>query len=136
MNRIQKKSPPPQITDPVFGLLTFRNGLWITATELSQSGWFTSVDAPLSGPSETQRRLLQKIRANFEVLRGQSLDFIGTHAFASIDVATLSIYSTEIGTDAECADGKFTLEYADEQADLVHRVTFERGAPTVYGCDD
>ena len=51
-------------------------------------------------------------------------------------VSQLSIYSVQIGDDGATQRNEFVLELADDEAFIVHRVSFKVGHPIDYGFDD
>jgi hypothetical protein len=133
---IFRKKLVTRMEDPVFGLITYEGGLWDIIPQEGGGNFMISIDAPPSGPSDLQRDFFQKVRSNLKKFQEQSFAFIVPRVGESVDIRRLHVYAVEVGTEADCSRGKFVLEFADEDANEIHRVIFDAGLPVDYGCDD
>ena len=52
------------------------------------------------------------------------------------NMSRFSAYSVQIGDDDEARREEFVLELSDEDAFIVHRVSFREGQAVGYGFDD
>lgn len=88
-----KKKPVITADDPVFGHITFQQGIWTFIPNPPTDGFMVSVDAPESGPSQLQRDFFQKVRAILSNFERRARDFIRSRVEAGVDVSLLSVYS-------------------------------------------
>jgi len=119
--------------DPDFGVITFEQGLWCSIPPASPYPFMLTVDAGGDGPSEHQRQFLRKLMSDFSSHQSKGLAFVDLHRS---DAGELSVYLLEIPNDGELSCGNFTIEYADVQAETIHRAEFVEFEPTRYGADD
>jgi len=122
--------------DSVFGRIAFEQGVWIFIPAVGTKGFMVTIVAPASGPSDMQRDCFRQIRSRLAAFQHESLEFIQARLGASINVARLSIYSVEIGADEESRHGRFTLEFSDSDAAVIHRISFDNSRPMGYAHDD
>jgi hypothetical protein len=127
---------PMEIHDPIFGRLTYENGLWAFIPKEVVDGFMISIDAPETGPSAAQRDYFLDISSRLSKFEQLGRDFIDSHSEFTGDVACLSTYSIEVGTDLDCQRQRFVLEMSDNDAAVIHRVTFFDGEPLEYWLDD
>ena len=130
-----KKTPVVQVDDPAFGRLTYEQGIWSFIPKHPEDGFMVTVDAPESGPTQLQRDFCEKIRSSLAEFERRARDFMRPSVDQGGDVARLSVYSIEIGSDAECEHERFVLEMCDKEATIIHRVSFRGGDPVDYEFD-
>ena len=131
-----EKKPVIAADDPVFGHITFEQGIWTFIPNPPTEGFMITVDAPESGPSQLQRDFFQKIRASLADFERRARDFMRSRVDPGIEVSSLSVYSVEVGSDDESRQQRFVLEMSDADAIVIHRVSFSGGEPVDYGYDD
>ena len=131
-----KKKPVIAADDPVFGHITFEQGIWTFTPNPPTEGFMITVDAPESGPSQLQRDFFQKVRASLPDLERRARDFMRSRVDPGIEGSSLSAYSVEVGSDDESRQQRFVLEMSDADAIVIHRVSFSSGEPVDYGYDD
>jgi len=134
--RLFRKKPLVEAHDPVFGRITFEHGLWTFIPAPHAEGFMIAVDAPESGPSQSQREFFQAVRANLSAFEQRAREFIRSRADSSVDACALAVYSVEVGSDDEVKQARFVLEMSDAAAVVVHRVSFVGDEPVSYGYDD
>ena len=134
--RLFKKKSVIAADDPVFGHIAFEQGIWKFIPNSPTEGFMITVDAPESGPSQLQRDFFQTIRSGVSEFEQRARDFMWSQVDAGVDVSRLSVYSVEVGSDAECQRESFVLEMCDENATIIHRVSFSDFEPVAYGFDD
>jgi hypothetical protein len=131
-----KKKPVVAIDDPVFGHITFDQGIWTFIPDPPNDGFMITVDAPDSGPSQVQRDFFQTVRAGLPEFEQRARDFMRSRIDEGLQVSTLSVYSVEVGRDDECQQRSFVLEMSDSDAIVIHRVSFSGSEPIEYTYDD
>ena len=131
-----KKKPVIAAEDPAFGRITLEQGVWTSIPAPPTNGFMITVDAPESGPSQLQRDFFQKVCATLSVFERRARAFMRSRVDAGVDVSRLSVYSVEVGSDAECQREIFVLEMSDADAIIIHRVSFTGAEPVSYGFDD
>jgi hypothetical protein len=139
MNLFEKwlnKRPAVEADDAVFGHITYEHGIWTFVPKSPAEGFMIMVDAPESGPSEAQRGVFLKIRVSLSDFERRARDYLQSRVDPGIDVSRLSVYSVEIGNDDESLRESFVLEMTDEDASIIHRVTFAGCEPVGYEFDD
>src|SRR4051794_40654436 len=119
-----KKNPVVSADDPVFGRITFEQGIWTFIPNPPTEGFMITVDAPESGPSQLQRDFFQKIRVSLSEFEQRARDFMRSRVDPGVDVSRLSVYSVEVGRDVESRQQRFVLEMSDAEAIVIHRVSF------------
>ena len=137
--KLFRKPSQPKRDDPVFGPIEFASDHGVDMWIHSPSGvddHMIVLFAPASGPTQGQRDLYRSLRDRFPKLEAACQEFIGQQEDAPENVSTLKIYAVEIGSDEEIAQGRFTIELTDAEADEINRVEFVKGTPAVYGVDD
>jgi hypothetical protein len=127
--------PVVAVDDPVFGHITFEHGFWTYLPNPPTAGYMITVDAPESGPSRLQRDFCQELRANIAHFEQRARDFMCSRVEPEVDVSRLSVYSVEIGSDDETRRKRFVLEMSDEEAHIIHRVSFFGSNAEDYGFD-
>lgn len=127
-------SKTQEIEDGVFGRIEFANGVW-TSIPKDEKGYMVLVIAPESGPVESQRAFFKKLSASLAEIVECAKSFVQAST-GSVDSASLSLYSIEIGPDYEIAQYAFTIELTGAEQSPIHRVEFISGQPSIYGCDD
>lgn len=135
-SRLFKKKPVVEIADPVFGNLSYENGVWIYSPKSATEGFMITVDAPESGPTESQRGLFKRIHSNLPELEQRARDYLRPHVDIGVDVSDLSIYSVEIGPETQDPNDNFVLEMSDEDAAIIHRIRFSGKDTVDYELDD
>jgi len=95
-----------------------------------------TVDASEYGPLQLQRDFFLKVRASLSEFKRRARDFMCSRVDASVDVSRLSVYSVEVGSDAECQCETFMLERCDGDAIILHHVSFTGTVPVEYEFDD
>ena len=131
-----KKKPVIELRDPVFGLLTYDQGIWTFLPTKPEGGFMIGVDAPEAGPTERQRAFFNQVRSELADYERRARDYLTPRVEPSVTVSRLSTYSVQIGDDVATQRGEFVLELSDDDAFAVHRVSFSEGQPFEYGCDD
>jgi hypothetical protein len=132
--KLFKNEPVIAAEDPVFGHITFERGIGVQIPNPPTAAFMITVDAQESGP-RLQQDFFQMIRGRLSEFEQCARDFMRSRVEPSVDVSQLSAYSIEIGSEGETRQHRFVLEMSDEQADIVHRVSFMGDAPVGYGCD-
>jgi hypothetical protein len=94
-----------------------------------------SVAAPESGPTQSQRSHFQKISSELSKFEQRARDFMRSRVDQEVDVSSLSVYAVEIGNDDQSRRESFVLEMCDENAHIIHRVSFVGSEPQDYGFD-
>lgn len=131
-----KKKPSIEADDPVFGHITFERGIWTFIPSPPTEGFMINVDAPETGPSQLQRDFFQKIRSRLSDFGQLARDYMLSRVDEGVDLSHLSVYSVEIGSDDESRRESFVLEMSDDEAIVIHRVSFSGGTAVDYGYDD
>ena len=125
--------------DPAFGRIVFSPGpgaeLW-THAPAGPDDHLVVIIAPAAGPAPAQRDFHAALRTRLAAEVARSRDFVAVHAGAPVEPGALRLYAVEIGPSDELAAGRFVIELSDAEATCIHRVEYESGRPTVYGCDD
>ena len=125
-----------ELQDPVFGSLNYAQGIWTFLPKEPTDGVLIGVYAPEAGPSGQQRSLFSRVRAELPQFESLARDYIASCAEPSVPVDQLSTYSVQIGDDDATQREEFVLELSDEDAYVVHRVSFKAGRPVNCGFDD
>lgn len=136
LDRLFKKKPAIELDDPVFGRITFDQGIWTFIPNPPAAGFMITIDASETGPTPEQRAFFQRIISRLAQFEQHARDFIRSRVGPEVDVSRLSTYSAEIGS-ADCTGRReFVLELSDSDAIVIHRVTFHADEAVEYGCDD
>jgi hypothetical protein len=135
-DRLFKKKPVIQMDDPVFGHMTFEQGLWAFIPDPQTEEFMVTVPAPETGPTPEQRALFQDIRSQLSGYEQRARDYMRSRVDKGIDVSALSTYSVAMGSTEETARREFVLELSDSEATIIHRVSFRADEPVEYGFDD
>jgi hypothetical protein len=135
LSSLFKKKPEIAADDPVFGHITHEQGVWTFVPNPPTGVFMITVAAPESGPSQLQRDFFQKLRASLSEFEQRARDFMRSRVESGVEVYRLSVYSIEIGSEEETRQERFVLEMSDEEAIVVHRVTFSGSEPADYGYD-
>lgn len=130
------KKPIIELRDPVFGLITFDQGIWTFLPTKPEDGFMIGVDAPEAAPTEQQRAFFNLLRSEFAEYERLARDYMTSRVEPSVIVSQLSTYAVQIDDDEATQRGEFTLEMSDDDAFIVHRVSFRAGQPIDYGFDD
>jgi hypothetical protein len=136
LDRLFKKKPAIELDDPVFGHITLHQGIWTFLPTRPEDGFMIGVAAPEAGPSDQQRSLFSRVRSELPEYERHARDYMKSRVDPSVDVSRLSTYSVQVGDDEETRRDAFVLELSDEEALIVHRVSFTAGQPIRYGFDD
>jgi len=131
-----KKKPAIALRDPVFGLITYDQGIWTFLPKESEDGFMIGVDAPDAGPTEWQRAFFSRVRSELAEYERRARDYMASRVEPSVTVSQLSTYSVQIDDDDATQREEFVLELSDDDAFIVHRVSFRAGQPIDYGFDD
>jgi len=126
---------PQPIEDTVFGRIEFGLGGWTRLPKEESNGFIVIIVAPESGPTDCQRDFYKKLSLSLDETIADAKRLVQVSA-ADVDVGALSLYSVEIGPDAELASDDFVIELSDKDQNQIHVVNFVNGKPSVYGCDD
>lgn len=135
LGNLFKRKPVITADDPVFGHITFEQGIWTYIPNPPTQGFMITVDAPESGPSQSQRDLIQKIRSGLSDFEQCARDYIGSRVDPGVEVSHLSVYSVAVGSEEETRQQEFVFEMSDEEAVVIHRVTFSGSKAIDYGYD-
>jgi len=95
-----------------------------------------TVVAPEVGPAVEQRNLFEHIRPRLPDFLKRARDYMQARVDQSVDASRLSVYSVEIGSVEETGRREFVLELSDEDAIVIHRISFRADEPVDYGFDD
>jgi hypothetical protein len=128
-----KKKPAVELDDPVFGHLTFEQDIW---ANLPSADFMITIDAPETGPTAEQREFFQRVRSRLSDFEQRAREYMRPRVDQTVDVFQLSVYSVEIGNDEQTGRREFVLELSDEDANVIHRVSFRADEATDYGFDD
>jgi hypothetical protein len=120
----------------VFGLITFEQGIWTFLPKKPEDGFMIGVDAPEAGPTERQRAFFCQVRSELAEYERRARDYMASRVEPSVTVSQLSTYAVQLDDDEATQRGEFTLEMSDDDAFIVHRVSFRAGQPIDYGFDD
>jgi hypothetical protein len=131
-----RRKQVPRVSDPVFGDLTYEQGIWTTVATTPGDGFIVTIVGPPAGPSDTQRLFFQEVCRQLSELEQQATNFVRRHADDDCTMKKLSIYAIEISDDVESRMKRFVMELADREAIVIHRVTFASGKPVHYTYDD
>ena len=112
------------IQDQVFGRLRYERGLWAFIPSTGEDGFMISVAAPSTGPSEAQRDFFTRIRSKLSEFEQRARAYIESQDKLPAGIVGLSMYSVEIGDDDDVQRGRFVLEMSNNEAEIIHRVTF------------
>jgi len=122
--------------DPVFGRITCDQGIWTFLPQRPEDGFMIGVDAPEAGPSDAQRAFFSRVRSELPEYERRARDYMASRVEPSVVVSRLSTYSVQIGDEEATRREEFVLELSDQDAFVVHRVSFRAGQPLDYGFDD
>ena len=140
LSKLFRKKQKIQINDPVFGLLEneqYKNKISIwSQIDIEQNGFFVSIEAPLTGPSQSQREFYIKLKPTITEREIECKKFIRLQPDAPDNIENLSIYSIFIGPDEELNKGQFTIELADDDAFEINYVEYVNWHPQIYGASD
>ena len=136
LSRFFKKKTVIELPDPVFGRITYDQGIWTFLPTKPDDGFMIGVDAPEAGPTERQRAFFSRLRSDLAEYERRARDYMSSRVEPSVMVSELSIYAVQIEDDEATRRGEFTLEMSDDDASIVHRVSFRAGEPMDYGFDD
>lgn len=136
IDRLFKKKPAIALDDPVFGYLTFDQGIWTFLPTKPEHGFMIGVVASEVGPSDLQRSFFSRVRSDLPEYERRARGYMQSRVDQSVDVSRLSAYSVQVGDEEETRREEFVLELSDEDAFIVHRVSFTAAQPVDYGFDD
>lgn len=136
LDRLFKKKSVIELNDPVFGRITFDQGIWTFIPSPPTEGFMITIDAPETGPTAEQRVFFQELRSQLTDHEQRARDYMRSRVDDGVDVSRLSIYSVEIGSPEETVRREFVLELSDSEAIMIHRVSFRAREPVDYGFDD
>jgi hypothetical protein len=131
-----KKKPVIELQDPVFGLITYIQGIWTFLPTKTEDGFMIVVDGPETGPSDQQRSFFKQLRSGLPEYERRARDYMKSRVEQSVDVSQLSTYAVQLGDDEETRAEEFLLELSDKDAFIIHRVSFRAGQAVDYGFDD
>jgi len=131
-----KKQPVISLADSVFGPITFEHGVWTFLPKKPEDGFLIGVDAPEAGPSAKQRAFFSRVRSELHAYEQKARDYMVPRVDSAVKIAILSTYSVQIGDEDATRREEFVLGLSDEDAFIVHRVSFRAGQPVDYGFDD
>ena len=136
---IFKKEKKLTLDDPVFGRIDFQRlhgiEMWCHSPN-DESSHMILIVAPASGPTQVQREFYNSLRRDMISIEAECKRFISSQEEPPQNLQDMTIYSIEIGEEAELAKGKFVIELADKDADEIHCVEFMNRKPMTYGMDD
>ena len=134
-----KKTAKPTKQDPVFGRIEFSSDhgidMWCHIPT-GKIGHMIIVDAPLNGPSQVQRDFYSALQSHLKQHIEECKTYISAQNNPPHNLAAMTIYSVEVGSDDEIDSGKFVVELCDSEANEIYRVEFNHGRPEKYGVDD
>ncbi len=130
-----KRNEVISLSDPIFGELIFDRGGWTHLPKSPGEDIMVCIDAPECGPSSVQRAFFEDLRTKLPLLKELAKEYIELEADCATDVASLRVYSIEIGSDIKTQSQEFVLEMTDVEEDTIHRVTFESERPIHYTFD-
>jgi hypothetical protein len=136
LDRLFRKKPAIALDDPVFGRITFEQGIWTFIPNPPTDGFMVTIDAPEIGPTAEQRAFFQELRGQRADLEQRARDYMRSRVDDGAEISRLSTYSIEIGSAEETARREFVLELSDSDAIMIHRVSFRAGEAVDYGFDD
>ena len=131
-----KQKQVVSLADAVFGPIMFEHGIWTFLPKKPEDGFLIGVDAPEAGPSAKQRNFFKQVRSELHAYEQKAREYMASRVDSSVKVASLSTYSVQIGDEVATQREEFVLELSDENAFIVHRVSFRAGQPVDYGFDD
>ncbi len=135
-SKLFKKKSVVELRDPVFGLITYNNGIWTFLPTKPEDAFMIGVDASEAGPTAQQRAFFCQLRSELAEYERRARDYMASRVEPSVIVSKLSTYAVQIDDDDATHRGEFTLEMSDDDAFIVHRVSFRAGQPIDYGFDD
>jgi hypothetical protein len=136
LDHLFKKNPVLEMSDPVFGRITFDQSIWAFTPHPPTEGFMITIDAPETGPVQEQRKLFQHVRSHLGEFEQCAKEYMRSRVDDGVEVPALTTYSVEIGSAADTARREFVLELSDSDAIIIHRVTFCGTEPVDYGFDD
>lgn len=131
-----KKKDVLQIADPVFGFVRFDGWGWNKDSDGSKPDFGIWIDAPASGPTDTQKVFYQRLQARLPFIKEKAIEFVRSVEYHAPDIDDLSIYSIEIQDDEKTKKEHFLVELTDATQVVIHRVSFEGNEPVDYSHDD
>jgi hypothetical protein len=134
-SRFFKKKAVVELRDPVFGLITYKRGLWTFLPTKAEDGFMIGVEAPEAGPSTRQRNFFSQVRSELAEYERRAREYMASRVRPPVHVSQLSTFAVQIDDDAATQRGEFTLEMSDDDAVVIHRVSFRAGQPIDYGFD-
>lgn len=134
--RLFRKKPVIESCDPIFGRITFQQGIWTFIPSPPTEGFMVTVEAPEAGPTPGQRAFFQHVRSRLAEFEQRARDYVRSRAEDGTGVSRLSTYSLEIGDAEDTGRGEFVLELSDPEAIVIHRVSFRGDEAVDYGFDD
>ena len=78
----------------------------------------------------------RKFSSNLSEFERRARAYIELQDKLPVEVGGLSTYAVEIWGDDEVRRGRFALEMSDNEAEIIHRVTFSGDEPIEYNFDD
>ena len=139
LGKLFKKNAKPAADDPAFGRIEYcpRYGIDMWCHIPSVPGdHMIIVDAPLNGPTQSQREFYSALHTCLALREAECKAFIAKQGDPPDNLSSMTIYSVEVGSEAEITSGQFVIELSDRDASQIHRVEFKNGRPAVYGVDD
>jgi hypothetical protein len=133
LSRLFPGKKPLVIEDPVFGRLEYDRSTWCALPRPQGHAFMISLDAPESGPCDSQRQLFHTLVEDLPALKQRAIEYLERNDVVG---AKLYLYSIELGSGEESARGEFVMEFTTEDESLIHRVMFSGFEPVEYGCDD
>ena len=137
--RLFQKKPKVEKDDPVFGRIVFEPihgvDIWCHLPADDQDH-MVNILAPSTGSSQAQRDFYASLRNDLASRESECKAFIRTSEEPSADPSDLTLYSVEVGTEDDIAEGQFVIELSDQDAIEIHRVEFRNSRPENYGVDD
>jgi hypothetical protein len=131
----EKRHPPKNLDDPVFGSIEFRDGLW-SSVPTRDLHHMIGIVASETGPTRHQREFYIALRNDLAVREAECKAFIARQTGRPSNLSEMSVYAVEIGTETDLIAGQFVIELSDREANEIHRVEFKHGRPESYGVDD
>ena len=136
---IFKREAAKTIDDPIFGKIefSFEHGItqWTNRPKDSELPKL-AVKAPESGPTPAQQNFYLGIQENFvKYLDGAQALILNSDIFHG-KLEDLSLISIEIGPQNEIADGRFVIEFMDDEEYEIHRVEFDKLKPVHHKIDE
>jgi len=121
---------PGPIDDADFGTIHYSpKGTWNSFAPGPGCPCAVRLSGSRAGPFARQRRAIRRLMEDFARLEATGRAFVDRHRE---DRGAIETYSLDLSGAQETADGRFTIEYIDLEALVIHRVVFSGHEPRKY----